>query len=39
MVQAARVEKSVDELLEKIAADNAELFGLLATNGRNSRKK
>ncbi len=39
MVQAARVETSVDELLEKIAADNAELFDLLATNGHNSRKK
>ena len=34
----AELKKSVDELLEKIASDNAELFELLSTNG-NSKKK
>ena len=32
------LEKSVDELLEKIASDNAELFELLATNGKGRSK-
>ena len=32
------LEKSVDELLEKIASDNAELFELLATNGKGRTK-
>ena len=32
-------KKSVDELLEKIASDNAELFELLATNGKGKEKK
>jgi hypothetical protein len=30
---------SVEELLEKIASDNAELFELLATNGKGRAKK
>lgn len=36
----AKIEqkKSVDKLLEKIASDNAELFELLATNGKGRTK-
>jgi len=30
--------KSVDDLLEKIVSDNAELFELLATNGKGRKK-
>jgi hypothetical protein len=33
------LKKSVDELLDDIASDNAELFELLATNGRSRAKK
>jgi hypothetical protein len=33
------LKKSVDELLEIIASDNAELFELLATNGKGKTKK
>lgn len=33
MIQA-ELKKSVEELLDKIASDNARLFELLATNGR-----
>jgi hypothetical protein len=33
------LKKSVDELLEKIASDNTELFELLATNGKSKTKK
>jgi hypothetical protein len=33
------LKKSVDELLEKIATDNAELFELLATNGNSRQNK
>jgi hypothetical protein len=36
-VAQAELKKSVDELLEKIAADNAELFELLATNGKTKK--
>jgi hypothetical protein len=32
-------KKSVDEILDKIATDNAELFELLATNGKGKPKK
>jgi hypothetical protein len=34
----AKLEKSVDELLEEIATDNEELFELLATNGKRKSK-
>jgi len=33
------LKKSVDELLDKIASDNAALFELLATNGKSKSKK
>ncbi len=33
------LRKSVDELLEEIATDNAELFELLATNGNGRQNK
>jgi hypothetical protein len=33
------LKKSVDELLDKIASDNAALFELLATNGKGKSKK
>jgi hypothetical protein len=33
------LKKSVDELLEKIASDNTDLFELLATNGKGKTKK
>ena len=33
----AELKKSVDELLEKIALDNAELFELLSTNGKGKK--
>lgn len=33
------LKKSVDELLQEIAHDNAELFELLATNGNPKHKK
>jgi len=34
-----RSKKSVDEILDKIATDNAVLFELLATNGKGRPKK
>ncbi len=37
VAQIARL-MSVDELLEKIASDNAELFELLRTNGKEKKK-
>ncbi len=37
MAQMTRL-KSIDELLEKIASDNAELFELLATNGKQKKR-
>jgi hypothetical protein len=31
------LKKSVDELLDKIASDNAELFEFLSTNGKSKK--
>lgn len=40
LMEQGQAKKPVDELLEKIVSDNAELFELLSTNGnsRNGRK-